>query len=82
MRPIPMSQPKTQANKKYWRTKIIIGIKTYSEGATEKEAIQNIFEKIMKNPEIEEHIFSCKLIKGSATTPMTEQDVLTDSTKW
>jgi hypothetical protein len=77
-----MAKSTPKRDKKYWRTKIIIGIKTYSEGSTEKEAIQNIFDKITKYPEIEEHIFSCKLINGSATHPMSEKETLEDSTAW
>lgn len=76
--------PTKNSNKenKIWRTKLVIGIKTYSEGKTEQEAIENIFNKITKYPEIEEHLYQCKLIKGKATHPMTEKEMLTDPTDW
>ena len=52
------------------------------DGNTEEEAIQNAFEKFRRTPEIEEHIYSCKLIKGKATTPMSREDINGDSTNW
>jgi len=75
-------KPKPPTTPVYWRVKLIVGIKTYMDGNTEEEAIQNAFEKFRRTPEIEEHIYSCKLIKGKATTPMSREDINGDSTNW
>lgn len=72
----------TKKQLQYWRIKLIIGIKTYSTGETEEEAIRNAFESISTHPPIEENIFSCKLIKGKASNEMSEDEMLNDNTKW
>jgi predicted RNase H-like HicB family nuclease len=67
---------------KYWRVKLIVGVKTYTTGKTEAEALKNAFEIISTHPPIEENIYSCKLIKGKASNPMSEEEMFADNTKW
>lgn len=77
-----MATKKKDSNKEYWRVKLIIGVKTYATGKTEEEALKNAYESISTNPQIEENIYSCKLIKGKASNPMTEEEMFNDNTKW
>lgn len=77
-----MVKKEAETEPKFWRVKLVIGIKTYSDGKTEEEAIKNAYEKISENPLIEENILTCKLINGNATKPMSYEKMLSDTTKW
>lgn len=65
----------------FWRTKILVGIKSYGQGKTPEEAQQFIMDKLMLYPKIEEHLLEFQLVNGKAEKPMKYKEMLEDQTE-
>lgn len=69
--------------KQFYRVKLLIGIKSYSEGTSPESAIKNLAEKIMNIPEIEEQVHIYRIVKSKAEHPMSVEEMLADDPdKW
>jgi hypothetical protein len=77
----PTKKPKTYSEDTHWRVTLVVGFKTYGKGKTEEDAINDVYERILNNPPIEEYVYKSQLIKGKAEKPMEYSDVITDP-KW
>lgn len=73
--------PKTD-EETWWRVKLNVGIKTYGMGKTPEDAMNDVFEKVLKYPAVEEHIYLAKILKGKAEKPMSLDEMMKDPTNW
>jgi hypothetical protein len=77
----------TDADDSWYPVKIVIGIRTYGNGATPDEALREAVDRITHKPVIDEDVYQMAVLKEwvkRLETPMTLKQMLMDTspTSW